>query len=119
MKSANDAEIDRLLADIVHWGERLFQHTSALTYAQFSIDQSRVDAVCWCISCIGEAAGKIRQISPEFAAQNTDLELSNAYAMRNRITHGYQALDLDLIWETVNRSIPRLVKAASTKLGTA
>jgi uncharacterized protein with HEPN domain len=117
MKSASHAEIARLLADIVHWGERLIQHTSALTYAQFSTDQSRVDAVCWCIACIGEAAGKIRQIAPEFAAQNADIELSNAYAMRNRISHGYQALDLDVIWETANRSIPRLVRAASAKLG--
>jgi len=35
--------------------------------------------------------------------------------MRNRLSHGYDAVDLDLVWRTIGENLPelyRLVKAA-------
>ena len=30
--------------------------------------------------------------------------------MRNRTIHGYDDLDMDIVWETVERDIPRLIQ---------
>ena len=101
-----------LLSDIVFWGERVSQHLSGVDEAEFLSTPALSDAVCWCISCIGEAAGRLRQEWPDVDARNAELELANAYAMRNRIAHGYFDLDEEILWQAATVSIPKLVAAA-------
>jgi uncharacterized protein with HEPN domain len=39
------------------------------------------------------------------------------YAMRNRLSHGYDRIDLEMVWKTVCNDLPylyKLVKAALT-----
>jgi uncharacterized protein with HEPN domain len=107
------AELKRLLDDIVFWSERLASHIDGMTESRFTQNIAICDAVCWCISCIGEAAGAIRRRWPELEAE---LELSHAYAMRNRIAHGYFTIDLGIVWMTANSSVPAIGQAARNKI---
>ncbi len=34
---------------------------------------------------------------------------SSAIAIRNRLIHGYEDVDLDIVWKTVNEDLPRLI----------
>ncbi len=34
---------------------------------------------------------------------------SSAIATRNRLIHGYEDVDLDIVWKTVNEDLPRLI----------
>jgi uncharacterized protein with HEPN domain len=116
MTPATDEELLRLLSDIVHWGDRVSSHVAGLTAEAFSTDASKCDAVCWCIACLGEAAGKVRQMRPRFAAEHPAIELSKAYAMRNRIAHGYSELDVGVLWQAATVSVPALLSAVRTAI---
>ena len=45
---------------------------------------------------------------PEFVEQHPEFPLRAAYDMRNALAHGYFKVDLDVVWKTVERDLPRL-----------
>jgi uncharacterized protein with HEPN domain len=106
------AQIQHLLADIIFWGERLQGHIEGLTEAEFIANGMTVDSACWCISCIGEAAGVLLRNYPEL----TELKLGEAYAMRNRLTHGYFSVDQGIVWAVCQASVPEIIEAARNHL---
>jgi uncharacterized protein with HEPN domain len=108
---ANSSEAaTALLRDIVFWGNRLAEHLAGVDEVRFVADAIICDASCWCMVCIGEAAGRIRRLQPDILDHRPYFELAKAYAMRNRLAHGYDALDPGLLWEAVTVSVPALVR---------
>jgi uncharacterized protein with HEPN domain len=107
-----DAEIRYLLHDIVFWGSRLEMHIEGLDSQRFASDSRACDAVCWCILCIGEAAGGVRRRQPDMMFQYPELQLSKAYAMRNRLAHDYAGIDVGVVWQAATVSVPQLDGAA-------
>lgn len=116
MNPDEEAEIRGLLSDIVFWGDRISAHIESLSEREFSSDQRTCDAVCWCITCMGEAAGKLLQRYPHLRESGAELSLANAYAMRNRIAHGYFSIDLGIVWRAATESVPSMVSAARREL---
>ncbi|WP_170314675.1 HepT-like ribonuclease domain-containing protein [Aquibium carbonis] len=106
----------QLLDDMVFWGRRTSDHISGLSEEEFVADTKSCDAVCWCFVCIGEAASRIRQIDPEFVQLNPELHLNSAVAMRHRLAHGYDGLDLFVVWRSAIVSIPALVASIDALL---
>ena len=66
------------------------------------------DAVIRNIGIIGEASNNIQRAAPEFAAQHDDIPWLVMYTMRNRVTHGYDKVDLEIVWQTIHRDLPVL-----------
>jgi len=116
MTVSDRPEMVRLFSDVVFWGERIIDHLHGVTEDEFASDRLRCDAVRWCIACIGEAAGKIVQRWPDLGPLHAELELSNAYAMRNRISHGYFSIDFGIVWRAATESVPALVIAARREI---
>jgi uncharacterized protein with HEPN domain len=83
-----------------------------MDFDQFETNQLTHLAVWKCVEVLGEAAGKILKIDPAFAVRYPDLQLKNAYAMRNQLTHGYGVVDLGILWRTIHDFTPRMVAAA-------
>lgn len=79
--------IDELLADIIVWGERIGRFTSGKTLDDFLANEILQLAVSKCIEAIGEASGNILRVRAEFADEHPELELVEAYRMRNRLAH--------------------------------
>ena len=48
--------------------------------------------------------------APEFAAQHGDIPWLVMYTMRNRVSHGYDKVDLEIVWRTVQRDLPTLYR---------
>ena len=74
------------------------------------------DAVIRNFEVIGEASNNIEKQHPEFVASHSDLPLAYAYQMRNAIAHGYFKVDLEIVWNTIQRDLPSLrarIQAAS------
>ena len=50
---------------------------------------------------IGEAANNIQRVDPVFAKKNAEIPWQVMYAMRNRLSHGYEKVDNEMVWETL------------------
>ena len=48
----------------------------------------------------------------EFAADHPEVPWTQAIRMRDRISHGYFAVDLDTVWHTVKRDFPAMESQA-------
>jgi len=57
------------------------------------------------VQIIGEAAGRL---SPELRDKHHEIPWPDIISMRNTLVHHYFGMDLDLIWDTVERDIPNL-----------
>lgn len=88
--------------------QRIRRYTANKTYADFTYDEQLQDAVVRNIEIIGEAARNIEQDMPDFAALYPQIPWSALYAMRNRVAHGYWTVDLEIVWQVVQRDLPTL-----------
>lgn len=62
----------------------------------------------WCgLLRSGEAAGRVPE---EVRTRHTDIPWRQIVGMRNRLTHGYDAVDLDILWEVIAKDLPPLVQ---------
>jgi uncharacterized protein with HEPN domain len=100
------------LSDIISWGERLQDHLSGIDRQAFFGSILIQDAACKCVEAIGEAAGNLDDLDPELDGNVAGLNLKLARKMRDRISHGYFQIDLEILWNTVTDAIPKTVAAA-------
>lgn len=59
------------------------------------------------VELIGEAASKI---PAEFRASQPGVPWREIINMRHRLIHGYDLLDLDILWQTVAEDLPSLLE---------
>lgn len=102
------------LDDIIAWGDRLDGHLSGIDRVGFFASPLIQDATCKCIEAIGEAAGKLDDLAPELDKTVPSLNLKLARRMRDRISHGYYSIDLNVLWNTAEAAVPKTVAAAKS-----
>lgn len=68
---------------------------------------------------IGELAGKVLADDAVFAAEYVDVPWRSMVGMRNRIAHGYFEIDLDVVWQTVETSLPNLLESLESIPGSS
>jgi uncharacterized protein with HEPN domain len=90
---------------------------SAEEAVEFAAGKSRKDfddnrklllAIIKSIEIIGEAASKISEARK---AENDNIPWKDIIGMRNRLSHGYFDVNLDIVWQTVKTDLPDLIKA--------
>jgi uncharacterized protein with HEPN domain len=96
------------LEHILQAVKRISAYTEDMDEVGFLQNQMVQDAVIRNIEIIGEAARNIERRHPEFAGQHPDIPWEDVYLMRNRVSHGYFSVDLEVVWKTVQRDIPEL-----------
>ena len=80
---------------------------SRKTREDLANDRMLVLAVVKDLEIIGEAAGRI---SIECRARHPGMPWAVMVGMRNRLTHAYFSIDLDIVWDTVTNDLVPLVK---------
>lgn len=96
--------------------ERIERHTSDVDELGFLNSELIQDAVIRNIKIIGEASNNIQRVDPVFAARHAEIPWQVMYAMRNRVSHGYDKVDFEMVWKTICNDMPelyKLVKVAS------
>lgn len=96
--------------------ERIDRYTENIDELGFLNSELVQDAVIRNIEIIGEAANNIQQVDAAFAAAHAEIPWQVMYAMRNRLSHGYDKVDFEMVWKTIFNDLPDLykrVKAAS------
>jgi len=72
---------------------------------RFDTDELLQSAVLHWIEIIGEAA---RGVGDKVQTAHPDVPWRVITDMRNRVSHGYFDIDLDVVWNTVTRDLPKL-----------
>jgi uncharacterized protein with HEPN domain len=88
--------------------ERIKRYTEGMDEAAFLSSDLVQDAVLRNIEVIGEASNNIVRVDPPFAAQHADIPWEVMYTMRNRVSHGYDKVDLEIVWKTIRDELPAL-----------
>jgi uncharacterized protein with HEPN domain len=65
------------------------------------------------VEIVGEAANRV---SKEGQARYPDIAWRPAIAVRNRIAHGYDAIDYDIVWRILTEEFPVLIAALERAL---
>jgi uncharacterized protein with HEPN domain len=60
------------------------------------------------VEIVGEAANRV---TTEGQARHPDIPWQSTIALRNRVIHGYDTVDYDIIWRIVNDESPPLIAA--------
>jgi uncharacterized protein with HEPN domain len=66
------------------------------------------------VEILGEAAARV---SPQGQERYASIPWAQASAMRNRLIHGYDKVDLDVLWDTVQDDLPALIGQLRQALG--
>lgn len=103
-----------LLVDIAVAAQRIMAFTEGMEQASFEADSRTHLAVQHQIIVIGEAA---KRLSPELRNEMVEIPWSAAARMRDRLIHGYDTVDLEVVWDTVRQSIPSLLQVVRKRLG--
>ena len=74
------------------------------------------DGLVHLVSVIGEAAN---QVSGATQAELAAIPWPDIVGMRNRLIHAYFDIDLDILWATVQHSLPPLILSLESVLGDA
>lgn len=66
------------------------------------------------ITILGEAANRV---SEPGRRMNSQIAWRDIISMRNMIIHGYDTVDLDILWQTVQEDLPDLIETLRTVTG--
>jgi uncharacterized protein with HEPN domain len=58
------------------------------------------------VEVVGEAAARV---SAEGQAKYPSIPWPQVVGMRNRLTHGYDQVDLNILWDTIEYDLPPLI----------
>jgi uncharacterized protein with HEPN domain len=89
--------------------ERIQRYTAGKSATDFMADTLLQDAVLRNLGIIGEAAHRLLTDSPDYAARHAEIPLAKIYGMRNRITHAYEEVDMEIVWNLVLFDVPALL----------
>jgi uncharacterized protein with HEPN domain len=76
-----------------------------VSYSQFEADFRINFAVVRALEIIGEAA---KRLPDELRQEYPDIPWRGMAGMRDRIIHGYDNVDLQIVWDVVMRDIPEI-----------
>lgn len=76
------------------------------TRASLDTDRKLSLALTRLLEIIGEAASNVSAIKQ---AEISQIEWAKMRGMRNRITHAYFEIDLDVVWDTITKDLQPLV----------
>lgn len=83
---------------------------AGMTEEQFLLDRKAKLAGTMTMIIIGEAAARIVQKAPEYAAEHPEIDWLSIRGMRNRSAHGYDRLDFKTVWYTLIDDLPVLAE---------
>lgn len=95
-----------LILDIITSARLIRSYVEGVEMDEFLANTQLQDSVIRRIEIIGEVAGRI---SVQFQETHPEIPWHAMRGMRNRMIHGYDDIDFNIVWNTVQESIPLLL----------
>ncbi len=83
------------------------------TRADLDTDRKLNLALVRLLEIIGEAAGRI---SKEDRDRHSNIPWAEIVGLRNRLIHGYDEVDFDILWQIVTTDLPPLIRNLENSL---
>ena len=99
-------EDEVLLRDMLDHARRAGDAVAGRRRSDLDTDPVLAAALERFIEVIGEAASKISTATQESAEE---IPWRQIIGMRNRLVHGYAAVDHDIVWDVASADIPALI----------
>ena len=96
-----------ILLQIIKRCNRIIEKVSNINETEFALNDDIKEVVCFNLFQIGELANGL---SIEFIKEYNKIPWKQIIGMRNRIVHGYDTINLEIVWNTANESIPELIE---------
>ena len=103
-----------ILLQIIKRCNRVVEIVSNISVTDFSLNDDIKEVVCFNLFQIGELANGL---SIEFIKEYNKIPWKQIIGMRNRIVHGYDTINLEIVWSTSIESIPELKSYCKEILG--
>ena len=97
---------DAYLYDMLESAQAVLEDLAGKTWEEFSKDVLLQDAVVRRLEIIGEAAGRV---SAETQKKYAYIPWMAMRGTRNRVIHGYDTVQLDIIWDIAQDDLPGLI----------
>lgn len=85
-------------------------YTHGKSIKDFLSDRLLQDGVVRNVEILGESSRNLLSSVPDAGTKFPAIPFAAIYAMRNQLSHGYFAIDLDVVWKVTQRDIPDLRK---------
>jgi uncharacterized protein with HEPN domain len=99
------------LEHMQEYGLEAIGFARGLSMEQLAADKKSLYAVLNALQSIGEAAGRLSQRYPQFAAKHPEVPWRQMQGMRNRLAHGYFDVKVEIVWKVVTDDLPRIEQA--------
>lgn len=109
-----DNRAKKLLFDALVSGRSIREWCEGRSYSEYERDRQFRRAVEREFEIIGEALNRLTQADPTTAARVEGL--NRIVGFRNRIIHGYDAVDDATVWGVVESHLPRLISEVEVLL---
>ena len=95
------------LYHIIQAGERIFRSVNGISKEDFYANEDKQGNVVRCLEIIGEAAN---HLSNEILSAHEDIPWHAIVGMRNNLIHGYNEVNYEFVWATVQNDIKPLIE---------
>lgn len=99
--------------DMLQAAQKILEYACGTTRHTLATVPMRLDAVLYEIVILGEAA---RRISQQLRERHADVPWRDIIGMRSVVTHGYDQIDDDELWQVIDRDLPELISKLETIL---
>ena len=106
--------IEKLLFDALAAAKSIQEFSSNLDKETFMTDELIQSACERKFEIIGEALNRLRKQFPAIAADIS--EVDKIIGFRNIIAHGYDIVDSEMVWDTIQLCIPQLIEDLNNKI---
>lgn len=83
-------------------------YAAGMSKEDFLKDRRTQQAIVLNLITLGEVAARLMSEHSEFADAHPNIPWRQMRGMRNRMAHGYFDINLEIVWETVQKSLPEL-----------
>lgn len=100
-----DVKDNGILIQIKNHCDRIQSKTRHMSKEEFLDDMDVIEIICFNIFQIGELAKKLSDV---FVKEYNKIPWKYVKGMRDKIGHGYDTIDYEIVWETANSDIEDL-----------
>src|SRR5438105_12360432 len=93
------------LVDLDNAARHAVEFVHGMTFDQFRASELTQAAVLYEFTICGEA---VRRLSAAFRDAHSEIPWTRIVAFRNRVTHDYANIDLEIVWRILQDEVPAL-----------